>query len=178
MIPDKFLWGNVFFGGKQQIDAKNAHFEIFDSALFLKSVSISLSAKGTFHSRFCTRGEGGPLGPNHFWIGLLFRRNIGTKLAPYVYTLKTTIYQQKEQSKNVSFQNGGQKKKRNFSFVKTVTWPIWKTKFPKGMFQQNLAQIWRPWIYLHFWNNIWKKKCLKMAAETSFVTLCNDAYLC
>ena len=40
MISDKFLWGNVFFGGKLQIDAKNS--EIFESTLYLKSVSMPL----------------------------------------------------------------------------------------------------------------------------------------
>ena len=43
MISAKFLWGNVFFGGKLQIDAKNSNFEIFESALYLKSVSMPLS---------------------------------------------------------------------------------------------------------------------------------------
>ena len=42
MISAKFLWGNVFFGGKLQIDAKNSNFEIFESALYLKSVSMPL----------------------------------------------------------------------------------------------------------------------------------------
>ena len=42
MISDKFLWGNVFFGGKLQIDAKNSNFKIFESALYLKSVSMPL----------------------------------------------------------------------------------------------------------------------------------------
>ena len=35
--------GNVFLGGKLQIDAKNLNFEIFvDSALYMKSVSMPL----------------------------------------------------------------------------------------------------------------------------------------
>ena len=42
MISAKFLWGNVFFGGKLQIDAKNSNFEIFESVLYLKSVSMPL----------------------------------------------------------------------------------------------------------------------------------------
>ena len=42
MISAKFLWGNVFFGGKLQIDAKNSNFEIFESTLYLKSVSMPL----------------------------------------------------------------------------------------------------------------------------------------
>ena len=42
MISAKFLWGNVFIGGKLQIDAKNSNFEIFESALYLKSVSMPL----------------------------------------------------------------------------------------------------------------------------------------
>ena len=45
MISDKFLWGNVFFGGKLQIDAKNSNFEFFESALYLKSVSMPLMRK-------------------------------------------------------------------------------------------------------------------------------------
>ena len=40
MIPDKFLQGNVLLGGKQQIDAKNSHSKFFESALYVKSVSI------------------------------------------------------------------------------------------------------------------------------------------
>ena len=43
MISAKFLWGNVFFGGKLQIEAKNSNFDIFESALYLKSVSMPLS---------------------------------------------------------------------------------------------------------------------------------------
>ena len=43
MISAKFLWGNVLFGGKLQIGAKNSNFEIFESALYMKSVSMPLS---------------------------------------------------------------------------------------------------------------------------------------
>ena len=43
MISAKFLCGNVFFGGKLQIDAKNSNFKIFERALYLKSVSMPLS---------------------------------------------------------------------------------------------------------------------------------------
>ena len=43
MISAKFLWGNVLLGGKLQIDAKNSNFEIFESALDMKSVSMPLS---------------------------------------------------------------------------------------------------------------------------------------
>ena len=43
MISAKFLWGNVFLGGKLQIGAKNSNFEIFESALYMKSVSMPLS---------------------------------------------------------------------------------------------------------------------------------------
>ena len=32
-----------FFGGKLQIDAKNSNFEIFESALYMKSVSMPLT---------------------------------------------------------------------------------------------------------------------------------------
>ena len=42
MISAKFLWGNVLFGGKLQIGAKNSNFEIFESALYMKSVSMPL----------------------------------------------------------------------------------------------------------------------------------------
>ena len=41
MISVKFLWGNVVFGGKLQMQ-KNSNFEIFESALFIKSVSMPL----------------------------------------------------------------------------------------------------------------------------------------
>ena len=45
MISAKFLWGNDLFGGKLQIGAKNSNFEIFESALYMKSVSMPLSVK-------------------------------------------------------------------------------------------------------------------------------------
>ena len=44
MISAKFLWGNVLFGGKLQIGAKNSNFEIFESALYMKSLSMPLMA--------------------------------------------------------------------------------------------------------------------------------------
>ena len=43
MISAKFLWGNVLLGGKLQIGAKNSNFEIFESALYMKSVSMPLA---------------------------------------------------------------------------------------------------------------------------------------
>ena len=42
-ISAKFLWGNVLFGGMLQIGAKNSNFEIFESALNMKSVSMPLN---------------------------------------------------------------------------------------------------------------------------------------
>ena len=45
MISTKFLRGNVLLAGKFQIEAKDSNFEIFESALYMKSVSIPLSAK-------------------------------------------------------------------------------------------------------------------------------------
>ena len=42
MISAKFLCGNVLLGGKLQIGAKNSNFEIFESALYMKSVSMPL----------------------------------------------------------------------------------------------------------------------------------------
>ena len=42
MISAKLILGNVFFGGKLQIDTKNSNFEIFETALYLKSVSMPL----------------------------------------------------------------------------------------------------------------------------------------
>ena len=41
MISAKFL-GNVLRGGRQQIDAKKIKFDIFESALCMKSVSMPL----------------------------------------------------------------------------------------------------------------------------------------
>ena len=40
MISAKFLWGNILFGGKLQIDAKNSNVEIFEDALYIKSVTV------------------------------------------------------------------------------------------------------------------------------------------
>ena len=48
MISAKFLWGNVLLGGKLQIGAKNSNFEIFESALYMKSVSMPLSYSKTW----------------------------------------------------------------------------------------------------------------------------------
>ena len=45
MITAKLLWGNVLLGGKLQIGAKNSNFEIFESALNMKSVSMPLTIK-------------------------------------------------------------------------------------------------------------------------------------
>ena len=46
---------------------------------------------------------------------------------------------------------------------------ILKNHFPKRIFQWNLAQRRRIWIYLHYWNKIWKKIFrFKMVAETIF----------
>ena len=45
MISAKFLLGNVLLGGKLQIGAKNSNFEIFESALYMKSVSMPLTKK-------------------------------------------------------------------------------------------------------------------------------------
>ena len=45
MISAKFLWGNVLLGGRLQIGAKNSNFEIFESALYMKSVSMPLTMK-------------------------------------------------------------------------------------------------------------------------------------
>ena len=44
MISAKFLWGNVLLGGKLQIGAKNSNFEIFESTLYMKSVSMPLNS--------------------------------------------------------------------------------------------------------------------------------------
>ena len=43
MISAKFLCGNVLLGGKLQIGAKNSNFESFESALYMKSVSMPLN---------------------------------------------------------------------------------------------------------------------------------------
>ena len=45
MISAKFLCGNVLLGGKLQIGAKNSNFEIFESALYMKSVSMPLTSE-------------------------------------------------------------------------------------------------------------------------------------
>ena len=43
MVSAKSLWGNVLFGGKLQIDAKNLNFENFESAFLMKSGSMPLT---------------------------------------------------------------------------------------------------------------------------------------
>ena len=97
---------------------------------------LTLKCLGYFSLPFVHKG--GPLGPIHFWV--LSRRSFGTKLAPYVYTPKTTIYQQKEWSKNVSFQNGGQKNEFSFRKKSHVS-KIWKTTFPKEFFNKIWLKI-------------------------------------
>ena len=94
--------------------------------------------------------KGNPLGPINLWI--LFRKNYGTKRAPYVYTPKTTLYQQKERSKHVSFQNGGQKFEKpfsqgNFSKLKNMnTLQFWNKYEKKNIIfengdQNNVSQL-------------------------------------
>ena len=48
MISTKFLWGNVLFKGKLKTDAKNSYFVIFESTLYLKSVSMPLNKQARF----------------------------------------------------------------------------------------------------------------------------------
>ena len=43
MISAYFLWGKVPLRGETQTDAKNSHFDIFESALYMKSGSIPLT---------------------------------------------------------------------------------------------------------------------------------------
>ena len=86
---------------------------------------------------------------------VLSRKNLGTKLAPYLYTLKATISQQKKKKK---------KKIKNIYHFKMVAnilisiSPKWshdqnfKNHFPKRTFQRNLAQSRKTWIDLHYWN--------------------------
>ena len=123
----------------------------------------------------------GPLGPIHFWV--LSRRNYGTKLAPQVYKPKTTVFQQKERSKNVSFQNGGQKKQNNnnneFSFrEKGHVTKIGKTPFPKEVFNKIWLNV-KEHKYIYIYEIKFEKICcLKMGAKTSFLTMRNNAHLC
>ena len=42
MISAKFLWGNVVLMGELHIDVMNSNFDIFESALYMKSVSTLL----------------------------------------------------------------------------------------------------------------------------------------
>ena len=51
MISAEFLWRNVFFGEKLQIDAKISNFEISESALYIKSVSMPLSSPLRFKNQ-------------------------------------------------------------------------------------------------------------------------------
>ena len=54
------------------------------------------------------------------------------KLAPYVYTPKTTKYQQTERSRNVLFQNGGQK-------IIFISQNVTRPKFEKPFSQWNFS---------------------------------------
>ena len=51
MVSAKFLGGIVLMGGMQQIHAKNSYFKIFESVLYMKSVSMPLK-----HFWACQRG--------------------------------------------------------------------------------------------------------------------------
>ena len=75
----------------------------------------------TFHSRlsFTKRVHLDPTLKKVF-----FRINFGTTLPSYLYTLKTTTNQQKENQKHLPFPNGGQY--TNFLFAETVMWPIFE----------------------------------------------------
>ena len=53
---------------------------------------------------------------------------------------------------------------------------IWKTTFPKEFFNKIWLKVEEhEYIYIFEKNKIF---CLKMAAKTSFVILCNNAHLC
>ena len=52
MISANFLWGNILFGGKLHIDAENLNFEIFESALSMKSVSMPLMLSSMGYGQF------------------------------------------------------------------------------------------------------------------------------
>ena len=47
MVSAKSIWGTMLFGGKLQIDAKKSSFEIFESALYMKSGSMPITCKHT-----------------------------------------------------------------------------------------------------------------------------------
>ena len=68
MISAKFLCRNVLLGGKLQKGAKNSNFEIFESALYMKSVSMSLRPGGRVGTHMLRHT--GMCCPN----GLLFRQ--------------------------------------------------------------------------------------------------------
>ena len=72
MISAKFLWGNVLLGGKLQIGAKNSNFEIFESALYMKSVSMPLNKFASFSDiltvKFATRGTITSTSLHHFLL--------------------------------------------------------------------------------------------------------------
>ena len=135
---------------------------MFLAGSFLKSVSIliplgkvpckdcyflTLKCLNYFSLHLCTRG-GGPLRPIHIWV--LFRRNFGTKLAPLcAYTQNNHVAAKRMIKKCFFFSKWRPKNKFSFREKSRVT-KIWKKKW-------NLAQSWRTWIQLHFWNKIWKK---------------------
>ena len=54
LISAKFLWGNVLLEGKLQIYAKNSHFEILKSALYMKSVRICDESVVFQQEKLCT----------------------------------------------------------------------------------------------------------------------------
>ena len=43
MTSAEFPWGNILLGGDLQINAKSSNFEIFESALSMKSGSMPLT---------------------------------------------------------------------------------------------------------------------------------------
>ena len=79
MISAKFLWGNALLGGKLQIGAKNSNFEIFESALYMKSVSMPLR--------------------QIIWQCSLLAVDISRELTRLIFNYKTHIFGQKREKK-------------------------------------------------------------------------------
>ena len=69
-------------------------------------------------------------------------------------------------------------KKRFFCFAKSHVIKIWKITFPKEFFNEIWLKVEYEYIYIFEIKFEKKLFCLKMAANTGFVTLCNNANLC
>ena len=118
--------------------------------------------------------KGGSKGPNR--RKPLSQRNFEMKFAPYMYAPQKIIATNNLKSCSVSKWRPNNRFfiSRHFDFGQNL-----KNRFPKRIFQWNLAQSRRTWIDLHYWNNISNKIIpFQNGGQNKFLILCNNSNLC